>query len=502
MRFTGGDMPETFRISDPDGKRMSSTQGLRTEASSSTAGPLKIAVIGSGGAAFAAAIRAAEAGAAVTMIERGTLGGTCVNNGCVPSKIMIQSAEIAHVRRQSPFDDGIGAGSPSVLRDRLLTQQQSRVAAMRRDKYESVVQRVQRIDIMRGEARFADAHTLRISEAAGTERVVTFDRALIATGARPAIPTIPGLATTPYWTSTDALASPIIPERLLVIGASAVAVELAQAFARLGSRVTVLARSTLLSREDQAIGDALMAIFKSEHIEVITHAHFHGVAKRGSGVAITTNHGEICGEQILVATGREPNTSALNVGAAGVTLDDRGAVIVDRYLRTSAPHIYAAGDCTDQPQFIHVAAAAGARAADNMVGVETELDLNVVPVVFFTDPQVATVGMTEAQAAAAGLVCESRLLTLDNVSRPLVNFDTRGFVKIVADATNGRLLGVQAVASHAGEIIQTAAIAIQCGWTVGKLANQMFAYLTMAEALKLCAQSFFRDVKQLSCCAA
>ncbi|MGH8848267.1 MAG: mercury(II) reductase, partial [Polaromonas sp.] len=173
----------------------------------------------------------------------------------------------------------------------------------------------------------------------------------------------------------------------------------------------------------------------------------------------------------------------------------------DSGLRTSSPHIYAAGDCTDQPQFVYVAAAAGTRAAINMTGGEASLDLAVVPAVVFTDPQVATVGYSEAEAHHDGIETDSRTLTLDNVPRALVNFDTRGFIKLVAEAGSGRLIGVQAVAPEAGEFIQTAALAIRARMTVQELAGQLFPYLTMVEGLKLAAQTFNKDVKQLSCCA-
>ncbi len=200
---------------------------------------LHIAVIGSGGSAMAAALKSAERGAWVTLIERGTIGGTCVNVGCVPSKIMIRAAHVAHLRRTSPFDEGIAAVEPSIDRPRLLAQQQARVDELRHAKYEGILEDNPAITVLRGEARFIDANTLQVTGADGTESEVCFDRAFIGTGARPTIPPVPGLSDTPYWTSTTALASDTIPDRLTVIGASVVAVELAQAFARLGSEVTI-----------------------------------------------------------------------------------------------------------------------------------------------------------------------------------------------------------------------------------------------------------------------
>jgi mercuric reductase len=462
---------------------------------------LHVAVIGSGGAAMAAALKAAERGARVTLIERGTIGGTCVNVGCVPSKIMIRAAHVAHLRRESPFDGGIAASTPVIDRGRLLAQQQARVDELRHAKYEGILESTPAITVLRGEARFKDRQHLVVKLDEGGERELAFDRCLVATGAQPSIPPIPGLKDTPFWTSTDALASPTIPSRLAVIGSSVVAVELAQAFARLGSQVMVLARHTLFSRDDPAVGQAVTAAFRAEGITVLEHTRARQVEHNDGEFVLATDRGELRADRLLVATGRAPNTQGLGLDAAGVTIDARGAVVIDAAMRTSASHIYAAGDCTDQPQFVYVAAAAGTRAALNMLGGDATLDLSAMPTVVFTDPQVATVGLTETEARAKGLEVDTRTLALDNVPRALANFDTRGFIKLVAEADTGQVLGVQAVAPEAGELIQSAALALRARMTVNDLAEQLFPYLTMVEGLKLCAQTFTKDVTQLSCCA-
>ena len=463
---------------------------------------LRVAIIGSGGAAFAAAIRAADEGAQVTLIERGITGGTCVNVGCVPSKIMIRSAHIAHLRQVSPFDPGIPpARALTINRKVLLDQQQGRVVELRQAKYESIVETNPNISLVKGTASFVDARTLRVARVNGSQQKIVFDRAFIATGASPMIPPIPGLADTPYWTSDEALAADVIPPRLTMIGSSVVALELAQAYARLGSQVTILARSTLLFREDPQIGAVITEAFTAEGIRILDHTQAQRVTFQNGEFVLSTNHGEVKCEKLLVATGRASNTQALNLQAAGVNVDERGAVVVDEHLRTSTPNIYAGGDCTNQPQFVYVAAAAGTRAAINMMGGEATLDLTAMPAVIFTDPQIATVGLTEAEAHLAGIETDSRTLTLENVPRALVNFDTRGFIKLVTEVGYGRVIGAQIVAAEGGEIVQTAALAIRYRMTVADLGQQLFPYLTMVEGLKLCAQTFFKDVKQLSCCA-
>ena len=462
---------------------------------------LRVAVIGSGGGAMAAALRSAERGARVTIIERGTIGGTCVNIGCVPSKIMIRAAHVAHMRRSSPFDSGISAAIPTIDRPSLLAQQERLVATLRDVKYEHILAETAGVELVRGAARFVSAHSLSVRMPDGSERTVPFDRALVATGARPAVPPIPGLADTPYWTSTDALASPTIPRRLAVIGSSAVAAELAQSFARLGSTVTVLARRSLFVREDPLVGEAVTAAFRAEGIEVRQQSPVQRADFRSGDFVLATREGEVRADRVLVAAGRTPNTADLALDAAGVAVNAQGSIVIDAAMRTSSEHIYAAGDCTDQPQLVYVAAAAGTRAAVNMTGGDARLDLTVMPAVVFTDPQVATVGYSEAAAGHDGIETDSRVLTLDHVPRALVNFETHGFIKLVAEAGSGRLIGVQAVAADAGELIQAAALAIRARMTVQELADQLFPYLTMVEGLKLCAQTFTQDVRKLSCCA-
>ena len=461
---------------------------------------LHIAVIGSGGAAMAAALKAAERGARITLIERGIIGGTCVNTGCVPSKIMSRAAHIAHLRTESPFDGGVSAQIPKVDRAKLLQQQQTRVEELRDAKYEGILRDQTAITVLNGEARFVDGNNLVVQLNEGGEQNVHFDRAFIGTGARPAEPSIPGLAETPYLTSTSALALITVPERLIVIGAGFVALELAQAFARLDSKVTVLARSRLLSGEEPAVGEAIEAAFRREGIEVLKQTQASRVDYTDNEFVIETNAGTLRADQLLVATGRIPNTENLNLAGIGVETS-RGAIQVDGQLQTTVPGVYAAGDCTDQPEFVYVAAAGGSRAAVNMTGGEATLDLSAMPGVMFTDPQVATVGLTEAEALKQGYNVDTRLLDLENVPRALVNFDTHGFIKMVAERDSGRLLGVQAVAGEAGELIQTAVIALRSRMTVQDIGDELFPYLTMVEGLKLCAQTFTKDVKQLSCCA-
>lgn len=462
---------------------------------------LQIAIIGTGSGAFAAAIKAAENDAQVTLIERNDIiGGSCVNIGCVPSKIMIRSAHLAQQQRKNPFD-GLTNHEPEINRAQLLVQQVARVEELRSAKYESILESNPTINLIKGSASFVDANTLKIRKPDGSEQMLQADKILVATGASPTIPPIQGLKDTPYWTSTEALFAEELPEHLVVFGSSVIAVEIGQAYHRLGTRVTMLARSKLLFKEDPLLGDQLAEAFRHEGIDVYIQTQTSSVSFESNQFAIETNHGTFKADKLLIATGRSANTEDLNLQAVGIEPENNGAIAVDEHMQTSVENIFAAGDCSNQPQFVYVAAAAGTRAAINMTGGDAVLDLSSMPAVIFTDPQVATVGLTEEQAHAANIETDSRTLDLENVPRALANFETRGFIKLVAKSSSGQIIGVQILAAEAGEMIQTAVLALHNKMTVEQLAGQLFPYLTMVEGLKLCAQTFYKDVHQLSCCA-
>lgn len=464
-----------------------------------------IAIIGSGSGAFSAAIHLANKGAKVTMIEKETVGGTCVNVGCVPSKILIRSGQIAYSQRSHPFE-GIEKHVPAIHSTLLLEQQRMRVSELREAKYESILSQNPNIKFVQGRASLKDRSRVLIKTSETDSFEITPTKILIATGSAPTIPDIEGLKDTPYWTSTDALFNGVLPKHLIVLGGSVVAVELAQAFSHLGSKVTMLARSTLLSKEDPDIGSELKKVFEEEGIRVLTHTLPQSVGYQEGVFHVNFGEETIFGDHLLVATGRHANSKNLGFEEIGLNLDSEGRILVDDYLHTNVENIFAVGDCTQLPQYVYVAAAAGNKAAINMLsehtGGHSKLDLSIVPAVTFTEPQVATVGLSAKQAKERGYEVETRILTLDNVPRALANFDTRGFIKLVADKNTRRILGSQIVASEAGDVIQTAALAICNNMTTNELANQLFPYLTMVEGIKLCAQTFFTDVKKLSCCAA
>ena len=461
---------------------------------------LHIAIIGSGSGAFACAIRAAEEGARVTIIESGTIGGCCVNVGCVPSKIMIRAAHLAQQQRLNPFA-GLEDHEPVINQQLLVQQQQSRVKELRLAKYESFLEANSALTLIKGHAEFVSSNQLKISQGDGTSVDLNADKIMVATGSKPFIPAISGITSVPYWTSTEALIAEQLPETLVVIGSSVIALEIAQAYQRLGTKVTILARHTLLYKEDPSLGEELQAALESEGMSILTNTQAESVVFENNKFTIQLAHEALSCDKLLIAAGRSANTASLRLNNANIATDSLGSIVVDEGLRTNTENVFAVGDCSDMPQFVYVAAAAGTRAAINMTGGDAKLDLSNMPAVIFTDPQVATVGLSEDIANAQGIKTISRKLDLENVPRALANFETHGFVKLVVNSDNQQIIGCQIIAAEAGEMIQTALLAIANNMTIDSLASQLFPYLTMVEGLKLCAQTFSKDVSQLSCCA-
>jgi mercuric reductase len=459
-----------------------------------------LAIVGSGGGAFAAAIAATERGAKVVMIERGTLGGTCVNVGCVPSKTQLRAGELFWRAGHQPFH-GISTRAAAVDLSALVNEKDQLVSSLRREKYEDLIGEYG-WELVRGEARFIDHRTLRVDD-----RAIQADGLVLATGARPSLPPVPGLDQVEYLTSTSLLDFTTLPKHLIVIGAGYVGLELGQLFRQLGSQVTLAQRGTRLLRSyDPEIAETVDGILHRQGIQVITGATFVRAEQSGIAKRLVVRVGEtervLEGDALLVATGRTPNTEALDLSVAGVEVGSRGEVVVDDRLRTSNPRVFAAGDVTLGPQYVYVAAYEGALAAENALGGERLLALRAVPGVIFTTPSIATVGLTEEAARDTGHQVKAATLPLHYVPRAVVNRDEDGLFKIVADARTDQVLGVHVVAENAGDVIYAGVLAVRFHLTVRDLTDTFAPYLTMSEGLKLAAQSFSRDPARLSCCAA
>jgi mercuric reductase len=307
--------------------------------------------------------------------------------------------------------------------------------------------------------------------------------------------------------NVSAMALRRLPDSLIVLGAGLVAVELGQMFARLGVSVTVLARQNrVLTREDPEIGLGLTGYLRDEGIDVRTETTVERVDRAGSYRVHVSRNGQaevLEADQLLVAAGRRGNAKGFGLEAIGVSLGKKGEIVVDHHLETSVPGVYAAGDVVGEPMFVYVAAYGGALAAENaLTGNTRRADLTAVPSVTFSDPAAASVGLTEMDTRARGIEPLVSRLPMEYVARSLAAHDTRGFVKLVADAATRRIIGAQILAAEAGEMITVPAMAIKFGLTIEDITSTFHPYLTLSEAIKLAAQTFDKDVGKLSCCAA
>ncbi|KSU89184.1 MULTISPECIES: mercury(II) reductase [Bacillaceae] len=463
-------------------------------------GDYDLLIIGSGGAAFSAAIKAIEYGAKVGMIERGTVGGTCVNIGCVPSKTLLRAGEINHLAKSNPFI-GLQTSAGEVELAPLVKQKNELVSELRNQKYVNLIDKYG-FDLIEGEAKFVDESIVEVNG-----RKLSAKRFLIATGASPSLPPIAGLEEVDYLTSTTLLELKKVPKRLTVIGSGYIGMELGQLFHHLGSEVTLMQRSERLLKEyDPEISEAVERALTEQGINLIKGATFERVEQEGEikkvYVTVEGKRKIIESEQLLVATGRKPNTDSLNLSVAGVEVGNRKEIKINEYAQTSNEKIYSAGDVTLGPQFVYVAAYEGGIVADNAIGgLNKKLDLSVVPGVTFTNPSIATVGLTEEQAKEKGYDVKTSVLPLEAVPRAIVNRETTGVFKIVADAKTLKILGVHVVSENAGDVIYAGTLAVKFGLTVEDLKESLAPYLTMAEGLKLASLTFDKDVSKLSCCA-
>jgi mercuric reductase len=467
-------------------------------------------ILGSGSTAFAAALAAQELGKTVVMTEERVVGRTCVNRGCLPSKNLIEAARLVHDARD-PRYPGLNACPMQADFDSLIRQKDDIVHDYRRKKYQTLVGG--NIQIERGHAEFVDGHTVDV----GGERL-TGDRILVATGSRPVLPDFDGLDRVPYLTS-DLLTvdEPIelrrLPKSLLIVGGGSVALELGQMFSRFGSAVTLLERGEQLLAHgyEPEVGRSIGETFAAEGIQVTLRASVQSVQQdRGEILATASVAGrdrEFRAQTLLVATGRRPNTDRIAIERAGAALNARGEFVVDEYLRTSVPHLFAAGDVIDRQTGSQMATPVGSHdggiAARNALagGPMRAVDHRVIPRAIFTDPQIAVVGLTEQQGIAAGHDCWCNTLPMSLVPRAGAIRDTRGLIKMVADSRTSEVLGVSMVGHSAAEVIHEAAMGLRFRAKLQDYIDLLHVYPTMAETLKIVAISRFKNPEKLSCCA-
>jgi mercuric reductase len=444
------------------------------------------------------------------MTECRTIGGTCANRGCLPSKNLIEAARIAWESR-NPRYPGLGSAAMPIDFAALVAQKDAVIEDYRVKKYASLVTDSEQIKVFSGHAAFTDPHAVAVGE-----DILEAPAFLVATGSRPAIPPIEGLSDVPYLTSDlltsgEGLELTERPDSMIVLGGGFVALELGQMFQRFGTQVTILERSRrILPDHEPEIGTTLAAILRDEGVALITDSDVQRVRREGAAVVVTADVDgrtrEFRAARLLVAAGRAPNSDGLGLEKPGVRLDLHGFVEVDETLRTTAAHVWAAGDVigrqTGSQPATPVGAHDGVIAASNALAAEgRHVDHRVIPRTIFTDPQAAVVGMTDAEAHTAGHRCRCTAVPMSAVPRAGAVRDPRGVIKMVLDADTEEVLGVSMLGLNAGEVIHEAAMALRFRATVHDFIDMVHVYPTMAEALKIVALSFFKDVSKLSCCA-
>ncbi|MBI2907671.1 MAG: mercury(II) reductase [Chloroflexi bacterium] len=458
-------------------------------------------IIGGGAAGFAAATRASELSVKAAIVNAGLpLGGTCVNVGCVPTKFLLELASDYHNAAHPRFR-ALQSGGPMRLDfPGAMAEKDRIVAALRESNYTNVIEGLA-IPVVEGRARFVSPREVEVNG-----RKLSGDKFIIATGSRPGIPPFRGLDKVRYLTSREALSLSRLPSSLIVIGAGPLGLELAQMYARFGTKVTVLARGRqVLSQMEREVADELQRNLEEEGVEIHTGVAVQEVREEGDLKVVTakseTANIILKGEELLLATGVAPNSDHMGLERAGVELDSRGFVRVDSELRTTATHVWAAGDVVGKTFLETVAAKEGYSAASNALeGARRTLDYGSIPRAVFTDPQVATVGLTEEESMRRHNTCSCRTVTMDRLPRARLVGDTRGLVKMVVDPSTQVIEGVHMVAPLAADVIHEAAVAVKFKLTVDDIIDTVHVFPTMSEAIKVAAQSFRRDVSRMSCC--
>jgi pyruvate/2-oxoglutarate dehydrogenase complex dihydrolipoamide dehydrogenase (E3) component len=452
-----------------------------------------LVVLGGGTAGLVAAAGAGALGARVALVERHLLGGDCLNYGCVPSKTLVRAGRAAYdVRAAADYGIRVPAGvavdfAATMARVRRVRAEIGRHDAAARLSGEYGV------DVFIGDARFTGPATI---EAAG--RTLRFARALIATGARALRPSIPGLDAAGFLTNETVFSLTALPPRLAVIGGGPVGCELAQAFARLGSRVVVLeAAARLLPRDEEDAARVVRASLERDGVDVVTGCSIGEVEAVPGGKRLTVASAgtprRVDVDEILVGAGRAPNVEGLGLESAGVAWDAAGVRVDDR-LRTANRRVYAAGDVCLRQKFTHAADASARIALRNaLFAGRRRLSALTIPWCTYTDPEVAGVGLTAEAARERGLPAAAYTVALADVDRAVTDGETAGFVRLVAHRRTGRLLGATVVARHAGEMIGEVAVALAGGVGLARLSEVIHAYPTQAEAFRRAADAFQRS---------
>ena len=445
-------------------------------------------VIGSGQGGNPLAKALAKAGKRTAVIESRHIGGTCVNEGCTPTKTMVASARVAYLAKRGP-DYGVGRGMPVAIDMARIRERKRAIVKSFREGNEKGLRITDCDSIVMGEASFAGPKQVRVAGNDGIARLLTAEWIFINTGLRSTVPKIEGLADVPYLDNASVMELGSVPEHLVVLGGGYIGLEFGQLFRRLGSRVTIIqSGAKLLTREDDDIADEVRKIVEEDGIEVLLNASAQRVAQEGNGVTITvemlTGSRKVSGSHLLLAVGRTPNTDSLNLAAAGIDADKHGYVRVNEYLETNVPGIYAVGDVKGGPAFTHISYDDYRVAAANTIeGQRRSIAGRMVPYTVFIDPQLGRIGMTEAEARSQGRRIRVAKMAAASIARALEIDETRGMLKVIVDADSEQILGAAMLAVEGGEMASMIQIAMMGKLPFTALRDGIWSHPTWSEAL-------------------
>jgi len=447
-------------------------------------------VIGSGQAGTPLSKTLAQGGRRTALIEREHVGGSCVNVGCTPTKTMVASARVAYLARRAG-DYGVQTGAVAIDMAKVRQRKRDIVQSFNGGSVRSV-QRTSGLDLLMGEARFSGPKSVEVRLNGGGSRVLTADLIFINTGARPRIPSIPGLERVPFLGSTSIMELDTVPEHLLVIGGGYIALEFGQMFRRFGSRVTIIQQAAqLLAREDPDVAEEVTKILREDGVDVLLQAQTERVGRAAEGaIALTVRTPQdaeprvLSGSHLLVAAGRVPNTESLNLATAGVQTDAWGYVTVNERLETAVPGVYCLGDAKGGPAFTHISYDDFRIIEANLLrGGDARTTGRLVSYTVFMDPELGRVGMSETEARSQNRPIRVYKMPMRWVARALETDEPRGFMKVVVDADSGQILGCAILGITGGELMSMVEIAMMGRLPYTALRDAIFAHPTLAESL-------------------